>query len=122
MSPTANLDRAYYAVLCTRSGGTWHPAYTGYCAVLTRTGNLTLTYGSSGQPVLGMPSHLNLDPSKPVRLSIASSGTAHSADASQEGIPTASVHAENGTLSTGMVGLGSGYHPISFDSFKIERL
>ena len=111
-----------YAVLCTRSGGPWHPAYTGYCAVLTRTGNLTLTYGSSGQPVFGMPSHLNLDPSKPVRLSIASSGTSHSADASQEGIPTASVHAENGTLSTGMVGLGSGYHPISFDSFKIERL
>jgi hypothetical protein len=113
---------APYAVLCTRSDG-MHPVYAGYCATLTRTGELTLTYGSSGQPALSiMPGHLDLDPSKPVRLFIASRGTAHRADASQAGLPTASVQAKNGSLVAGMVGLGSGYHPISFDSFQIERL
>jgi hypothetical protein len=109
-----------YAIICTRTNGPWHPVYIGYCARLTRTGMLTLTFGSTGQPALSTPSRLDLDLSKPVRLSIASHGTAHRADASQAG-HAVSVQATSGTLVAGMVGLGSGYHPISFDAFRIER-
>ena len=117
-----------YAIICTRTNGPWHPVYIGYCARLTNTGKLTLTFGSSGQPALSLPDQLDLDPSKPVRLSIASHGTSHRADATQAGgfaaaaAVTVSVRATNGTLAAGMVGLGSGYHAISFDTFRIERL
>ena len=122
------------------------PYWRGYCATLTEKGELSLSAGSNRQnlphqPPLVAPRQLEgFDRTRPVRLSMYSHGSTHRAEATQQqvgggrntagegigggggGATVVVVVATNSSrFARGLIGVGSGYHPISFDSFRVER-
>merc|ERR1712039_30217 len=75
--------------------------------------------GSNSNPSMNQTLLVDIDVTRPVRLTISSFGSKHRAEAAQAGHKSVGVEVTNLQFPSGFVALGSGYHPISFDNFSV---